>query len=305
MDTQTGRGPLTAEGHKEERPDFDLTLDTLPLVRTAFEREVAEGLPPTRPAEVFHADGTTGAVELRRYRPRDVSEATPSRGTVFCIHGGGYVLGSARMMDGEAERLADALHADVVNVDYPLAPEHPHPAPLLACQAGLRAVAAGMPAGQPLLVSGNSAGGGLAAALVLKLLREGAPMVAALDLHQPMLDHRTSGPEDARHSWTAEFNRLGWDALRGGAEPDDLFSPALARDLSGFPPTLLTIGEVDLFLDECLDFAARLARAGVEVDLCTFPNSAHAFERLQPGAQAERLREVKLRFLDRHLAARP
>ena len=148
---------------------------------------------------------------------------------------------------------------------------------------------------------GNSAGGGLAASLAQMARDRGGPKIAGQVLVQPMLDWRTGGPEDQWRNahtgeflWTRQKNRFCWGALRGHYEPSDArkgwFSPALADDLSGLPPTFLSVGALDLFLDEGLDYVRRLIDVGVHCELHVYPGALHSFEmvpdtRLQ--AQAE------------------
>lgn len=267
-----------------------LSRSSLVDVRAQYSAEISSSVAIEREAVSYES----GGVELRRQRPA----ARTSRGTIFLIHGGGYVLGDAKMMDGHAAILADECWADVVYVDYPLAPEHPHPAPVNACYAGLLA----LNESGPIVISGNSAGGGLAAALMLKLIRDGGPEIAAMELFQPMLDHRTSGPNDDRYTWTAENNQFGWRCLLGESEPSALYSPAMAESLSGFPPTFIAIGGVDLFLAESLDFASRLAIESGQVELRVYPDCINDFPRFFPRSRESlRYNADRLNFLRSHL----
>ena len=103
-----------------------------------------------------------------------------------------------------------------------------------------------------------------------------------------LMDHRTGGddccynnPTTGEFIWTRASNRFGWGALKGSYEPTDerkgWFSPSLAEDLSGLPPTWIGTGSLDLFYDEDLDYARRLVAAGVPVELHSYPGAIHAF----------------------------
>jgi triacylglycerol lipase len=181
----------------------------------------------------------------------------------------------------------------IVSVDYRLCPETPFPGPQEDNYAGLlwlaeHAEELGVDPSR-IVVMGESAGGGLAASLALMARDRGGPRLAGQVLVYPMLDWRTGGPDDCwknRHTgefiWTHAKNQFGWNALRGDYSPTDArkgwFSPALADDLAGLPPTYMMTGALDLFLDEDLDYARRLADAGVPIELHVYPGAIHAFE---------------------------
>lgn len=137
-----------------------------------------------------------------------------------------------------------------------------------------------------LAIGGDSAGGGLAAGLALLTRDRGeVPLVFQLLIY-PMLDDRTVTHEDPHpHTgefiWTPELNRYGWRALLGqepgGAEVSAYAAPARAKKLEGLPPTYISVGTLDLFLEEDLEYARRLIRAGVPTELHVYPGAFHAF----------------------------
>lgn len=207
------------------------------------------------------------------------------------------IIGSAEKMQFSPASMAAALGIPVASVEYRLAPETPFPGPQEDCFAGLQwlthnAAALGVDPAR-IGVIGESAGGGLAAA-VAQMARDranesgGGPKLAAQILIYPMLDHRT-GSEACLHNnrttgefvWTRASNRFGWGALQGDYQPSDprkgWFSPALADDLAGLPPTWIGTGALDLFFDEDLDYAKRLVDAGVALELHVYPGAPHAF----------------------------
>lgn len=271
-------------------------LDPLDLASMSIEdaRAFAEArysliaTPPERVPKIVVAPGQSGQpdVELRVHMPPD---GVSPRLAILQIHGGGMVMGRASNGDGACCKLASDLSAVVASVEYRLAPETPFPGPLLDCVAAwhwLHAQANILGLGPAhRVVAGDSAGGGLAAALSLWLRDHGAPMPAGQILTYPMLDYRTGAgqeTDDTRPGWTAANNQFGWRALRGsGALPEgealSHFSPALAEHVSGLPPCWIGVGGLDLFLEENIAFAARIAASGGDVTLMTYPGAPHGF----------------------------
>jgi acetyl esterase/lipase len=250
--------------------------------------------PPSEPApdlSVYEAraPGRDGAPHVRLVvtAPRAAGRDRPG---ILHVHGGGFVMGSAEMTAETDAAYARQLGAAVVSVDYRLAPETPHPGPVEDCYAGLawlnaEAAALGVDAGR-IVVTGESAGGGLAAALVLLARERGEIGVAFQHLVFPMLDDRTVTHADpspflGQFVWTRESNRFGWASLLGGepggADVSPFAAPARASDLAGLPPTFMICGALDLFLEEDLDYARRLIRAGVPTELHVYPGAPHGF----------------------------
>lgn len=267
-------------------PPTDLAaMDLHELRETSNARYAFLGAPPI--ASVVHTiDGPGGPLDIYLYDP---APGTPGRAALLHIHGGGMIMGSARVMQAGPAAMAQALGIPVASVEYRLAPEHPFPAPQEDCLAALKWLA-GRPEvdSERVGITGESAGGGLAASVALMARDLGGPKLAAQFLTYPMLDHRTGGetcPYDnattGEFVWTRSSNRYGWGALKGGYEPSDhrkgWFSPSLAEDLSGLPPTWIGTGSLDLFYDEDLDYARRLVVAGVTVELHSYPGAIHAF----------------------------
>lgn len=264
--------------------------ETLPHIRVQSEQRFAFlGQPPITP-EVKVIDGQGGPLEIYWYDP---TPGKTGRAALFHIHGGGMVIGSAKSMQHGPAGMAAALGIPVASVEYRLAPENPFPAPQEDCLTGLKwlAVNAAELGVDPSRIGivGESAGGGLAAATALMARDLKGPALAAQFLVFPMLDHRTGSdtcpydnPVTGEFVWTRESNRFGWSALQGEYEADDnrkgWFSPSLAEDLTGLPPTWIGTGSLDLFLDENLDYARRLIAAGVPVELHSYPGAIHAFQ---------------------------
>lgn len=242
------------------------------------------------------AEGPGGEVRLRLYRS---NRPQAGAGAVYFIHGGGFVLGSIESEDAVAAMLCDRLGCLVASVDYRLAPEHPHPAPVEDCYAGLRWLAAHAADLQidpaRIAVYGSSAGGGLAAGLTLLARDRGGPPVALQILCCPMLDHRSATAScttlDGLGIWDVSTNRTCWAELLGpdiaAHEATGLIqyaSPARAADLAGLPAAYIDIGALDILIDEARDYAARLDAAGVPVSLRIYPGAYHGFDAAAPAA---------------------
>lgn len=284
----------------EQAPTVVLDAEHLAESRAAMAA-MAETLPQPAPLAADlkmyeeHVPCLDGAPDVRVIitAPKEAGSGRPG---ILHIHGGGYIMGSADMTCQIDAAYAGAFGAVCVSVDYRLAPETSHPGPVNDCYAALKwlhqnALALGVDP-DTIAVTGESAGGGLAAALVL-LARDRAEVpVAFQHLIYPMLDDRTATGDDpspylGQFIWTRDNNRFGWRSLIGG-EPGEAgvspyAAPARAEDLSGLPPTFIACGALDLFVEEDLDYARRLILAGVPTELHIYPGGPHAFN-LVPGA---------------------
>ncbi|MCX6465945.1 MAG: alpha/beta hydrolase [Pseudonocardiales bacterium] len=223
-----------------------------------------------------------------------------SDAALLWIHGGGLVIGSAVQDDRHCSATARDLGMPVVAVEYRLAPEHPFPAALDDCHAGWRwlaehAATLGVDPAR-VAVGGQSAGGGLAAALVHRLHDGGGVAPAAQWLFCPMLDDRTAARREldgAGHRvWDNTLNRFGWASYLG-VEPGAPQVPAGAvparrDDLAGLPPTWIGVGDIDLFHDEDLAYAERLRAAGVPVRVDVVRGAPHGFESWAPDTDLAR-----------------
>ncbi|HEY7806668.1 MAG TPA: alpha/beta hydrolase [Croceibacterium sp.] len=274
-----------------EMPDRVLTHETLEAIRNDPLFSGADLPPPPFPLSEALAPNEHGP-EVRLLIMNPPSEQT-GRAAILHIHGGGMVVGVPDTATVTKCPLALEHDAVVVSVDYRLAPETPFPGPQEDCYAALVWLAAhaeelGVDPAR-IVVMGESAGGGLAAALAQMSRDRGGPQLAGQALVYPMLDCRTGGPDcpycnlhTGEWVWTREKNRFGWEALRGDYQPTDerkgWFSPALADDLADLPPAYIVTGALDLFLDEDLAYARRLIDAGVPCELHVYPGAIHAFE---------------------------
>ncbi|QNK83277.1 alpha/beta hydrolase [Nakamurella sp. PAMC28650] len=277
-------------------PPLELTVESLPLVREQARQEYLRTVPAESPfpdveVKELSIDGPAGPGALRILVIRRRSESDSVTPGLLWVHGGGYVLGTADQDSLQVQQLVHEVGCTGVVVDYRLAPETPHPGPVEDCYAALRwlfanADALGVDA-RRIAVAGGSAGGGLAAGLCL-LARDRAEVAVAFQLLiYPMLDDRTVIHDDphpfaGEFVWTADSNRFGWAALLGqepgGPGVSPYASPARAETLAGLPPTYLDVGTLDLFFEEDLEYARRLVRAGVPVELHVYPGAFHGYQ---------------------------
>ncbi|MBS0473624.1 MAG: alpha/beta hydrolase [Proteobacteria bacterium] len=279
-------------------PDISLSRDLLPQIRKDTDARFAFlGETPLQP-EVKVIAGPDGPLDVYLFDP---APGTKDRPALLHIHGGGMVIGSARSMQHGPSGVASALGIPVASIDYRLAPEHPFPLPQRDCLAGLNWLFDTAPAlgidPQRIGIIGESAGGGLAAAVAQMARDLGGPKLAAQFLTYPMLDHRTGGadcphdnPVTGEFVWTRDLNHFGWSALQGDYALDDdrigWFSPSRAASLAGLPPAWIATGSLDLFFDEDIDYARRLVAAGVPVELHSYPGAIHGFNAIADSALA-------------------
>ena len=286
----------------EALPADLLDMSDIPAARqrieTLFELLEVPPLPDTVVISEQFVPGVDGSpdVRLKLYRPDDLKSGAAA---LLWIHGGGMVMMDADSDDERCAVWAATLSILVVSIDYRLAPEHPYPAPLDDCYAGLAWLAASaseleVDAGR-IAVGGASAGGGLAAGLALRVRDAGGPSICYQHLVYPMLDDRNETPSnqaitDAR-LWNWAGNRAAWAAYLSGLDGDEVpiyAAPARATDLSGLPPAYVPVGSLDMFLDENLNYAQRLLQAGVPTELRVYPGAFHGSNAFVPDSEISR-----------------
>jgi acetyl esterase/lipase len=215
-----------------------------------------------------------------------------SGGLILEIHGGALILGAGELCRGMGAGTAFQMQARVWAVDYRMPPAHPYPAALDDCLAAYRAALDTLPA-EKIIVSGGSAGGNLAAALVLRARDEGLPLPGGVILRTPEVDLTESGDSFATN--------LGIDPILGLLMPVNLLyaaghdlthpylSPLFADFTKGFPPTILTTGTRDLYLSNTVRLHRALRAAGIRAELHVLEAGAHlGFPGAPEGQEIER-----------------
>ncbi len=299
-------------------PSFQLTAESLPLVRGMLNGLVLQRQGEASTSSVTFTErfipGPEGAPDVRIliFAPEE------QKGVVsgyLHMHGGGYVMGLPEMFSRQAELVVGEIGCTVIAVDYRLAPETVHPGPVEDCYAALswfhsNAAVLGVDPSR-IAIGGDSAGGGLAAALGLLARDRGELPVCFQMLGYPMVDDRIAAatephPYAGEFVWNADNNRFGWESLLGHAPGIGDVSPyaaaARAEDLAGLPPTFIGVGGLDLFLEENIEFARRLLRAGVPTELHVYPGAYHGFDMLsEDTAVSRQYRNDRVQALKRAL----
>ncbi|MFD1175151.1 alpha/beta hydrolase [Paenibacillus puldeungensis] len=234
---------------------------------------------------------------LRVYEPinRD-GEVLPA---LLWSHGGGYVLGYPGVDDGVCQSFVEAAGCVVFSPDYRLAPEHPFPAGIEDCYAALVWIAENAAELHidinRIAIGGPSAGGGLTAALALLARDRSGPAICFQMPLYPMIDDRNITPSSHEITnpavWNRANNLAAWKMYLGehaNGEISPYAAPSRAQSLAGLPPTYTCVGQLDPFRDETIEYVARLARDGVDVEFSLYPGAYHGFEHTVPDAEISR-----------------
>ncbi len=215
------------------------------------------------------------------------SASNPRAPLLLYLHGGGYFACSARTH--RPFTTAFALRGlRVYAPDYRLAPENPFPAGLLDAVAAWHALRAEA-ASTPVVIGGDSAGGGLALATMLKLRREGAVLPAAAALFSPLTDligigesRRTNDRRCAMFHGSGLARATEFYMADTGGDPRDPLGSPLYADLRGLPPLLIHVGADETLRDDATELAARARAAGVRVELTLWPVVPHVWQLFHP-----------------------
>lgn len=223
-------------------------------------------------------------------------EETPG---LLWIHGGGYITGMAKMFYmSRALDLVVKYGAVVVTPEYRLSFQAPYPAALRDCYAALRYMKAHHEelgfSPERIMVGGESAGGGLTAAVCMYARdRKEINIAFQLPLY-PMLDDRDTPSSVDNHApvWNTRWNHIGWNAYLGALrhrEAPVYAAPARQTDYTGLPPAYTFVGDRDPFYSETLTYIENLRKAGIPAKVDIYPGGVHAFDMLLPHKKISKL----------------
>jgi monoterpene epsilon-lactone hydrolase len=268
----------------------------------AYERWV-----PRPPAGVETVETRLGGVPASRIA---TPQSAPGRHILF-LHGGAYVAGSAIIYRHITWRFAMAAEAHLAAIDYRLAPEHPFPAALDDATAAWHALLDEGADPRQCAVIGDSAGGGLALALALKLRDQGGPLPAAIVALSPWTDLAITGPscrENAVFDPVLKSDDMTLLASQylGRTDPRNPYVSPLYGDPRGLPPTLFQVGSDEILRDDSERMAERMREAGCDVTLEIWPRMPHVWHGFAPVLPEARRAILRVGdFVRRQTASRP
>lgn len=226
------------------------------------------------------------------YKASNTKENVPG---VLWLHGGGYAMGSPEQFINTYKMLIEASNCVIVAPDYTLSIDEPYPAALEDCYDTLlwlknHAKELGIRDDQ-IMVGGESAGGGLTAALTLYARDKKEVNIAFQMPLYPEIDDRMiteSSKENNAPIWDSKLNKFAWQTYLGNLYGKDVpiyAAAARATDYKNLPPTVTFVGDIEPFRDETIQYVENLKKAGVPVNFELYKGCYHAFDRIVPNAE--------------------
>lgn len=302
---------MTANDIAASRARMD---ETIPSFSDAIGDRPIDFVEHTVPGPHGAPDIVLSILSPRDLPARIARGETASVGAVYNIHGGGMMVGNRRMDAGRLVSMVVELGVVAASVEYRLAPEHPDPAPVEDCYAGLmwfaeNAATLGIDPSR-IVVMGGSAGGGLAAGVALLCRDRGSLALAGQLLMCPMIDDTNTTLSSHQYlvgnTWTRAKNILGWESLlsdRVGTDAASIYAaPYRAKDLSKLPPTFIEAGSAEMFRDENVEYANRIWAVGGTAELHIWSGGFHGFDFFAAGTRlAKAAVEARMSWLRRIL----
>ena len=256
----------------------DLTIEQHRRFASTAERLVPDPPPHTRTLTVDA--GGVGADLITTPTSEDDRH-------VHFLHGGGFLLGSPALYRHVTWRIATTTRAQVLAVDYRLAPEHPFPAALEDAQTAYQWLLDRGANSRRIAVMGDSAGGGLVFSLMLRLRDEGVPLPGAAVALSPWTDLALTGPSlklnaNADPLLNAEDPPQFVEDYLAGADPRTPYASPLYGDPAGLPPTMIQVGSDEVLRDDAVRMADRMREAGCHVELEIWPRMPHVWHAFAP-----------------------
>ncbi len=226
---------------------------------------------------------------------------------VVMFHGGGFIMGASAWHYKHAKEYAEKGNCKVIFPDYRLVPDHRFPVPVEDCYSAYKwalenADVLGIDTSK-MVIGGDSAGGCLAAAVILMARDRGLKVPDKALLVYPAIDRRMITESMKKFTdtpvWDARLTKMAWNAYLGEAEPDhpEYASPAEARSLEGFPQTYMEVAEFDCLHDEGMQFANRIRIAGAPVELHEIKGACHGYETASNSRITKDCMEKRLKWL--------
>lgn len=272
-------------------PEITFSDDNITTIRKKMA-EMMKAMPSPKLRGVYVQEEFIKAegFEIRAlvYTPENEKNDRPA---LFHTHGGGFVIGSPEDFDARNQLLCKELGAVIVATSYRLAPENIFPAAIEDSYTVLKwlfkeSSSLGVDPNK-IAIYGESSGGGLAASLAIMVRDRKELNIRHQFLIYPMLDDRTSvnpnpNPYAGEFVWTNSKNYYGWKSLLGKEPGSEDVSPYAAasrlQEMKGLADTSIFVGALDLFVDENIEYAHRLIRAGIPTELHVYPGGFRGFD---------------------------
>ncbi len=285
----------------QELSEGEITLESIEALRKLSSSEASGNPCPDGEIHIYEESirtpNSSHFIRLRIYEPTTKDGVLPG---IFFIHGGAMVLGTPADSDATCCEILKELPSIIISVDYRLAPETPYPGPVEDCYDGLvwvmeHARKLGVDPHR-IAVVGQSAGGGLTAAISLMARDRKGPKIAFQMPLYPMLDDRQQTQSSVeikdRRVWNSIDNNAAWAMYLADTDPSNVpvyAAPARESDYSNLPPTYTFIGDLDPFRDETIEYVYNLTKAGVPTEFHLYPGCFHGFELEVPDAQISKI----------------